>query len=177
MSHHPFCLTTQLLDMQQPDNISQSKLNDILEDGIDVVEIRGKKFNIGWIKKGVIRKLTHTILTCKQEDELSARCASLVLLNSYWKILFFHPIYWRYLWRKYSDDELLEIFLVAKKKVDSQTRAYFTNTIYLIGMKDTIMTMTKKEAEQYRAELLSVAKQLSSRNSPATGEQDGSSSV
>jgi hypothetical protein len=77
----------------------------------------------------------------------------LVLLNNYWKILFFHPIYWRYLWRKYSDDELLEIFLVAKKKVDSQTRAYFTNTIYLIGMKDTIMTMTRKEAERTLQEL------------------------
>jgi hypothetical protein len=139
--------------MEQPKIETQERLDDILENGKDVIEIRGKKFSIGWIKKGVIRKLTHTILTCKQEDELSARCASLVLLNSYWKILFFHPIYWRYLWRKYSDDELLEIFLVAKKKVDSQTRAYFTNTIYLIGMKDTIMTMTKKEAERTLQEL------------------------
>lgn len=139
--------------MNQPNDTIQSKLNDILEDGIDVVELRNKKFSIGWIKKGVIRKITNAILTCKNEDELSAKCASLVLLNSYWKIRLFHWAYWRYLWRKYSDEELLEIFIVAKKKVDLQTRAYFTNTIYLIGMKDTIMTMTRKEAEHTLQEL------------------------
>lgn len=139
--------------MKQPNNETQAKLNSILEDEMDVVEVRGKKFRIGWIKKGVVRKLTNTILTCKQEDELSAKCASYVILNSYWKILLFHWIYWRYLWRKYSDEELLEIFMVAKKKVDLQTRAYFTNTIYLIGMKDTVMTMTRKEAERTLQEL------------------------
>jgi hypothetical protein len=139
--------------MKQPNNASQAKLNDLLEDGVDTIEIRGKRFSIGWIKKGVIRKLTNEIETCKNEDELSAKCASLVLLNNYWKIKLFHWIYWRYLWRKYSDEELLEVFMVAKKKVDLQTQAYLTNTIYLIGMKDTIMTMTKKEAERTLQEL------------------------
>ena len=52
--------------MEQPDSETQAKLNDILEDGKDVVEIRGKKFSIGWIKKGVIRKLTNVIMTCKK---------------------------------------------------------------------------------------------------------------
>lgn len=152
--------------MKQPDQTSQELLDDILEDDNDVVEIRGKKFSIGWIKKGVIRKLTHAIMTCEKEDELSAKCASLVLLNSYWKIFFFHWIYWRYLWRKYSDEELLEIFVIAKKKVDSQTRAYFTNTIYLIGMKDTIMTMTKKEAERTLQELRQAQPSPTERNTP-----------
>jgi len=147
----PFSFITSI--MEQPNNATQQKLNDILENGKDVIEIRGKKYSIGWIKKGVIRKLSDTILTCKKEDELSARCASLVLLNGYWKIFFFHWFYWRYLWRKYSDEELLEVFLIAKKKVDSQTRAYLTNTIYLIGMKDTVMTMTRKEAERTLQEL------------------------
>jgi hypothetical protein len=150
--------------MEQPNNISQTKLDDVLENGKDVVEIRGKKFSIGWIKKGVIRKLTHTIMTCKNEDELSAKCASLLLLNGYWKIFFFHWVYWRYLWRKYTDEELLEIFMVAKKKVDSQTQAYFTNTIFLIGMKDTIMTMTKKEAERALQELKQVQPSPTGKN-------------
>ena len=150
--------------MEQPNNETQAKLNDILEDGKETVEIRGKKFSIGWIKKGVIRKLSNVILTCKKEDELSARCASLVLLNSYWKIFFFHWIYWRFLWRKYSDEELLEVFMIAKKKVDSQTRAYFTNTIYLIGMKDTMMTMTRKEAERTLQELRQVQPSPTEKN-------------
>lgn len=142
--------------MRQPDDSIQSKLNAILEDEKDYVELRGRRIAVGWIKKGVIRKLTNAILTCKNEDELSAQCASLVILNSYWKIFFFHWIYWRYLWRKYSDEELLNVFEIAKKKVDSQTQAYFTNTIYLIGMKDTIMAMTKKEAERTLQELKQV---------------------
>jgi len=150
--------------MEQPNNETQAKLNDILEDGKETVEIRGKKFSIGWIKKGIIRKLSDTIITCKKEDELSARCASLVLLNSYWKVFFFHQIYWRYLWRKYSDEELLGIFMVAKKKVDLQTQAYFTNTIYLIGMKDTMMTMTRKEAERTLQELRQVQPSPTERN-------------
>lgn len=139
--------------MNQPTLDQQKKLNAVVEGEKDIIEIRGRKFAIGWLKRGVIRKLTHTILTCKHEDELSARCASLMLLNSYWKILFFHWVYWRYLWRKYSDDELFEITALAKKKVDSQTQAYLTNTIYLIGMKDTIMTMTREEAERTLQEL------------------------
>lgn len=139
--------------IEQPKEASQQKLNDVLENGIDTVEIRNKKFNIGWIKKGVIRKLTNTIMTCKNEDEVTARCASLVILNSYWKIKLFHWIHWRMLWRKYADEELFEITMIAKKKVDLQTQAYLTNTIYLIGMKDTIMTMTRKEAERTLQEL------------------------
>lgn len=150
--------------MEQPNNATQAKLNDILEDGKETVEIRGKKFSIGWIKKGIIRKLSDTIITCKKEDELSARCASLVLLNSYWKVFFFHQIYWRHLWRKYSDEELLGIFMVAKKKVDLQTQAYFTNTIYLIGMKDTMMTMTRKEAERTLQELRQAQPSPTERN-------------
>lgn len=140
-------------DMKQPDKAKQKKLNDVLEDSKDTIEIRGHKFTIGWIKKGVIRRLTDTILNCKHEDELSARCASLLLLNGYWKIKLFHWIYWRYLWRTYSDEELFELTAVAKKKVDFQTQAYLTNTIYLIGMKDTIMTMTREEAERTLQEL------------------------
>ena len=153
--------------MEQPNNTAQEKLDAILEGSVDVVEIRGKKFGIGWIKKGIIRKLTHVIMTCKNEDELSDKCASLVLLNNYWTVFFFHWIYWRYLWRKYTDEELLEIFMVAKKKVDLQTQAYFTNTIYLIGMKDTIMTMTKKEAERALQELKQAQLSPTGKNTPS----------
>ena len=150
--------------MRQPDNISQSKLNDVLEDSNDIVKVKDKKFKIGWIKKGVIRKITSTILTCKNEDELTSRCASLIILNSYWKIKLFHWIYWRYLWRNYSDEELFPITEIAKKKVDLQTQAYLTNTIYLIGMTDTIMTMTRKEAERTLQELLQARPSRTGKN-------------
>lgn len=153
VSQEPPPFSFNYMFMEQPNNETQKKLNDILEDSVDYVELRGRRIGVGWLKKGVIRKLTDTIINCKKEDELSARCASLVLLNGYWKIKLFHWVYWRYLWHKYSDEELFEVMILAKKKVDSQTQAYLTNTIYLIGMKDTMMTMTRKEAERTLQEL------------------------
>ena len=48
---------------------------------------------------------------------------------------------------------------------------------YSADMRTDMMKMTKTEAEQYRAELLSVQKQLSSKNSLATETQEDSSSV
>lgn len=143
----PFFHLNKTGKMREPDNDAQKTLNDLLEERADYVELGGRRISIGWIKKGVVRKLTDTILNCDKEDELSAKCASLVILNGYWKIKFFHRIYWRYLWRKYSDEELFAVLTLAKKKVDLQAQAYLTNTIYLIGMKDTVMSMTREEAE------------------------------
>ena len=56
--------------------------------------------------------------------------------------------------------------MVAKKKVDLQTQAYLTNTIYLIGMKDTVMTMTRKEAERTLQELKQAQHSHTEKNTP-----------
>lgn len=152
--------------MRQPNIKQQKKLNDVLENSVDTVTLGKKEYKISWIKKGVIRKLTDTILNCKKEDELSARCASLVILNGYWKIKLFHWLHWKYLWRKYSDEELFEITALAKKKVDLQTQDYLTNTIYLIGMKDTMMTMTREEAERTLQELKQEHHSATEKNTP-----------
>ena len=56
--------------------------------------------------------------------------------------------------------------MVAKKKVDLQTQANMTKTIYLIGMKDTIMTMTKKEAERTLQELKQAQHSHTEKNTP-----------
>ena len=66
------------------------------------------------------------------------------------------------------------IILEGKKKV--QLTAHWTNMAYSVDMRSDWIKMTKEEAEQYRAELLSVAKQLSSKSSPATEGQGVSSS-
>ena len=139
--------------MKQPSTTSERKLDDVLENGVDEVIIRNRHFKISWLKKGTLRRLSHVMLSCKNEDELSARCASLILLNGYWKIFLFHRILWRFLWRKYSDEELMPLIILAKKKVELSQQAYLTNTILLTGMKDTMMTMTRKEAEHFRQEL------------------------
>lgn len=57
------------------------------------------------------------------------------------------------LWKKYTDDELYGILFIGKKKVESQRLEYLNAFTLLTGMRDTIMTMTRKEAERILQEL------------------------
>lgn len=127
-------------------------LNDVMEDSVDEVFIKGtnKKYKIGWLKKGTMRKITSVALEDNKDDMLSAKTSALIVLNNYWKIKFFYPILWRWFFyvKEYTDEQLSEILSVGKKKVPYI--AFLTNTILVTGMKDTIMTMTKKEAERIR---------------------------
>ena len=52
---------------------------------------------------------------------------------------------WYFYVRQYSEAELLPLIELSKKKVPLET--YLTATIYLTAMKDTVMQMTRKEAE------------------------------
>ena len=127
-------------------------LNDVMEDSVDEVSIKGtnKKYKIGWLKKGTMRKITSVALEENKDDMLSAKTSALIVLNNYWKIKFFYPILWRWFFyvKEYTDEQLSEILSVGKKKVPYI--AFLTNTILVTGMKDTIMTMTKAEAERIR---------------------------
>lgn len=127
-------------------------LNDVMEDSIDEVEIKGtgKIYKIGWLKKGTMRKMTSVALEKGKDDTLSSKTAALIILNNYWKIKFFYPALWRWFFyiKEYTDEQLSEILAVGKKKVPYI--AFLTNTILVTGMRDTIMTMTKEEAERIR---------------------------
>ena len=57
------------------------------------------------------------------------------------------------LWKKYTDTELTDIVVIGKKKVELQKLEYLNATMFLTGMRDTIMTMTRKEAERILQEL------------------------
>lgn len=110
------------------------------------------------------------------EPYFAVKEALLFVLNDYWKIrLFYKPLCWW--WGKvkgYTDEQMLPIILEGKKKLP--LTAHWSVMAYSVDMRNDWMKMTEAEAEQYRAELLSVAKHLSSKNTPATGTQDGSSS-
>lgn len=153
-------------NIQQPTEEEQKRLDNVLENSTDYVAIRGKKFGIKWLHRGTIRKLTHVLHSCKNEDEVTARCASLIILNNWWKIKMFHWIYWRMLWKKYTDTELTDIIAIGKKKVESQKLEYLSATMFLTGMKDTIMTMTRKEAEHILQGLRQEQGLQTERNTP-----------
>ena len=138
--------------IEMPSIEDEQLLNDVMEDSTTEVSIKGSKktYRIGWMKKGTMRKISSVALEKDNDDTLSAKTASLILLNNYWKIKFFYPILWRWFFyvKEYTDEQLAEIIAVGKKKVPYI--AFLTNTILVTGMRDTIMTMTKEEAERIR---------------------------
>lgn len=160
-------ITIMRKNIQQPTVEEQKRLDDVLENSTDYVTIRNRKFGIKWIHRGTLRKLTHVLHSCEKEDEVTAKCASLIILNGWWKIKLFHWIYWRMLWKKYTDSELIDIIAVGKKKVESQKLEYLSATMFLTGMKDTMMTMTRKEAEHILQGLRQEQDSQTERNTPS----------
>lgn len=134
-------------NIQQPAEEQKKELDNVLANSTDYVKLRNRKIGIKWMRRGTIRKITHAMHACKNEDEITAKCASLIILNNWWKIKLFHSVLWRMLYASYSDEELLNIVVAGKKKVDLQALQYLNATIFLTEMKDTTMMMTRAEAE------------------------------
>lgn len=95
------------------------------------------------------------------EPYFAVKEALLFVLNDYWKIRLFFPIlsWWWGKVKGYTEDQMYPIILEGKKKLP--LTAHWTNMAYSVDMRTDWVKMTKEEAEEYRAELLSVAKQLS----------------
>lgn len=151
-------------DIKQPSIEEQRELNNVLEDSIDYITIGKKKIALKWIKRYTLRKISDVILNCKNEDEVTSKCAALLILNDWWKIKIFYKFLWKKIFRTYSDEDLARITLICKKKVASQAQTHLALTIYLTEMKDTIMTMTRAEAERFRQELISVQDSQTEKN-------------
>ena len=133
-----------------------------------------------WVERDAASELTSSAETLKSlciEPYFAVKEALLFVLNSYWKIRLFHPIlsWWWGKVKGYTEEQMTPIILEGKKKLPLM--AHWTNMAYSVDMRNDWMKMTKTEAEQYRAELLSVASQLSSKNSRATEAQEDSSSA
>lgn len=181
--------------MKQADINARQGLNEIADDVATEVQIPGTKkiVSLRGVKPYTLERITQlwierdsmaipedsasTLKSLCAEPYFAVKEALYFVLNGYWKIRLFHRImsWWWGKIKGYTDEQMLPIILEGKKKLP--LTAHWMIMAYSADMRTDMMKMTKKEAEQYRAELLSVAKQLSSRNSPATGEQDGFSSV
>lgn len=149
--------------------IEQEKaLNEIVENKKDVVEIRGRKFRIGWMRNRAKRKITDIILEEKYEDRVSAKCSAALILNGYFKITFFYWFLWRWFYyvKQYSDKELMPLVELCKKKV--QLEDYCLITIYLTEMRDTIKSMTREEVNRIRQESFMAQRGRSGKSTPAS---------
>ena len=120
---------TKKNDITLPTPEDERLLNDVLEDSVDYVEVRGKKYGISWLKRGTIRKFTSTMQKSGNDDKISCQCAAAIILNGYWKIKFFYPFLWRWFFyiKQYGDHELMKVIAVGKKKIPVED--YLTATI------------------------------------------------
>jgi hypothetical protein len=133
--------------LREPTIEEERELNAVRKDSIDYVTLCGRKVGVRWLKRYTLRRMTDTSLTCKRDDELTSKEASLILLNGWWKIRLLHWLLWRVLWRRCSDAELSEVLAIGKKKVELQALQYLTAIMFLRDMRDTRLLMTKEEAE------------------------------
>jgi hypothetical protein len=179
--------------MKQADINARIGLNEVVEDTATIVEIPGtkKKVSLRGVKPYTMERITKLWLTRDSmaipEDSastLKSMCsepyfavkeALYFVLNSWWKINLFHRFltFWWGKVKGYTDEQMLPIIIEGKKKLP--LIAHWTIMVYSADMRTDTIKMTKTEAEQFRAELLSAAKRLSSKNSLATEGQGVSS--
>jgi hypothetical protein len=179
--------------MKQADIKARIGLNEVTEDTATIVSIPGtkKKVSLRGVKPYTLERITKlwlkrdsmaipkdsadTLKSMCSEPYFAVQEALYFVLNSWWKINLFHRFltFW---WGKvlgYTDEQMLPIIIEGKKKL--QLTAHWTIMAYSADMRTDMIKMTKTEAEQFRAELLSAANRLSSRSSLATEGQDASS--
>lgn len=166
---------------------------DIVENAVSIVPIKGTKRHVRmrWMKPYTMERITKVWLDrdlaaakvesgsqvlkdLVKEPYFAAKEAALMILNHDLKIRFFYPFYWRWLAFRYDETQLTPIIAEGKKKVPLE--AHYMNIIFSKDMNVAMMKMTKKEAEQYQAELLSDAKLLSAKISPGMAVPGGDSS-
>ena len=176
--------------MKQPSLQARKDYTEIVEDSVSIVPIRGtkKSVRLHWIKPYTMERLTKVwierdlasaglkdgadvLKDLAKEPYFAFKEVALMILNHDIKIRLFYGLLWRYLAFKYDETQMVPIIAEGKKKLP--LLSHYETMVYSMDMRTDMVKMTKKEAEQYRAELLLEAKRLSSKTSPNTGGQDG----
>ena len=180
--------------MKQPTLEQRKEYLDIEQNSVSVVPIKGtkKSVRLRWLKPYTIERITQiwierdlaaaqlekgadVLKDLVKEPYFAFKEAALMILNHDIKIRLFYGIYWRWLAFRYTEVQMEPIIAEGKKKAPLMAHYYIM--AYSLDMRTDMMKMTKREAEQYRAELLLGAKQLSARTSPGTDSPAGGSSV
>lgn len=175
---------------QQPSLEAQKEYQDIVSDSVTKVPIPGtrKSFKLHWVKPYTMERITdvwierdlasakvnngaEVLKDLTKEPYFAFKEAALFILNNDIKIRLFFGILWRWLAFRYNETQILPVIAEGKKKLP--LIAHYETMVYSMDMRTDVMKMTKKEAEQYRAELLLAAKQRLSRTSHATENQSG----
>ena len=129
---------------------------DVVENGYEVVEVRGRKMKIYWLHPAIADWISSLVKRDGDENKVFAKCAALIRLNGFWKCHMFYAFVWRWYYyiRQYSTIELTPIFEVAQKKTaKEEAPAYLNAMALLLALSTTKKQMTKKEVELTLQEL------------------------
>ena len=175
--------------MKQPTLEQRKEYLDIVEDSVTVVPIKGTKRSVRlrWIKPYTMERITKVwierdlaavkiekgsdvLKDLAKEPYFAFKEAALMILNNDIKIRLFYWIYWRWLAFRYHEVQIGKVVEEGKKKLP--LFAHYEIMAYSLDMRTDAMKMTTKEAEQYRAGLLSEMKPLLSKISQNTEGRD-----
>lgn len=176
--------------MKQPDKKARKAYRDAVYNGAVEVAIPGtsRKVMIRGMHPYTIERLTllwgeremnlpdnssDTLKEVCTDPYFSVKCACIMAINSYWGLRFVYPFKWR-IWaflRGYSEEQMEPIITEGKKKLP--LLPYWRNMAYLTDMRSDWMRMTGREAETFRAELISAESALSSRSTRSTENTGG----
>lgn len=137
----------------QPSKEDERLLEDIIDNTPESVMIRNRKFTFRDLNGHARHKWTKVVLSSSEDEEtISCKCVAIARLNGYFKIKFLYWLVWRWYYyiRQYNEPDLTEALNVIKKKVP--VASWFINTTLLTAMKETMMQMTRAEAEAIQAE-------------------------
>lgn len=73
-------------------------------------------FNIGWMRPYTLERITDVSLNCKNDNEVPARTAALILLNGLFSITFLYSLLWRWLYHHVPSEVIVSIVTEGKKK-------------------------------------------------------------
>lgn len=105
-------------------------------------------FNIGWMRPYTLERITDVSLNCKNDNEVPARTAALILLNGLFSITFLYSLLWRWLYHHVPSEVIVSIVTEGKKKEASLIQGYWMCIILATAMRDSKMNMKKEEADR-----------------------------
>lgn len=149
----------------QPLMSEERELFGAAENETDYIELRGRRIGLRDLGGFAKRKISKILLKeGGDEFAVGCKCLAAAILNSYFRIKWLWWILWRwyYYFRNYTDSELTDAICLIKKKVASGS--YFFNTTLLIGMRETMMSMSREEVAASLRERSTVSSGKSVKN-------------
>lgn len=154
--------------MKQPSTEAQRKQYEIKNDVPFIVPLGSKFYKCRYLKGSAQDMISYLHLSQKiidtdnpkdvlaalrHNNRIHAKCVAVMILNSYWKIKLWYPVFWRWLFHTYSSKDFTEAMQVIMQC--NGTEFFFQNSIFLEQTNILKKKMTTVEAKQLLAELQS----------------------